>query len=587
MVIIQSNGTTVSSSSVSKRTFHDSARIEVTEGGVITQATLDPASMTISSGGVANSTIIKKEGVVYVDLGGVANDTRIDELLAALHVRRGGVVSGTTLACSSQLGPTLGGLMYVSGGGFASSTMVSGGGVHLSGGFARGTDISAGLLDVHSGGVAEETHVVESGVVYIHSGGVAQNTWVDSDGYMVVMSGGQHRGRLYLDSGCSASVQNGGVIDFDVAECGVNDDAVINDISLISGVKKSTFAVTIPWMTTGTYKLAGGELTGSLTVTVKTPDGFVINTLEEGFVLSNDHIAYTLDHDEDGYFLTATPDVGAFGNAYGISFDSGAGSVAYTRDGSNYLIVMTGQGDSIINTYGLTGTYHWERYSSAAAFSGDVTGGAVSSSPQYFRAYENLNPDLFFANAKGTWEGGYSAKHVGFRDWSGTGETADLSGKNKIVDVFVGAYSISQGFGEASILVLTDDANGDALFLDDIYSAIPTVIQQARLDNIMEIRAGAGDDVVDLTSERFEFGSQREGVKIYGGDGNDTIWANFGSNMLFGDAGHDHIVGGDGDDWIIGGVGNDTLHGGGGDDIFVFGSAPFPIRRAAFSSGFT
>ena len=88
---------------------------------------------------------------------------------------------------------------------------------------------------------------------------------------------------------------------------------------------------------------------------------------------------------------------------------------------------------------------------------------------------------------------------------------------------------------------------------------------------LVEIRAGAGDDVVDMTSQRFEYVGN--GVTVYGGLGNDTIWANNGENKLFGDAGNDRIVGGSGNDIIAGGAGNDSMHGGGGADTFCFGSA--------------
>ena len=60
-------------------------------------------------------------------------------------------------------------------------------------------------------------------------------------------------------------------------------------------------------------------------------------------------------------------------------------------------------------------------------------------------------------------------------------------------------------------------------------------------------------------------------MTVRGGDGNDVIWANRGSNQLFGDAGNDRIVGASDDDLIVGGASNDSLHGGGGDDIFAFG----------------
>ena len=93
--------------------------------------------------------------------------------------------------------------------------------------------------------------------------------------------------------------------------------------------------------------------------------------------------------------------------------------------------------------------------------------------------------------------------------------------------------------------------------------------QQARITQIDEIRAGAGDDIVDLTSQRFDYVG--DGIKIYGGLGNDTIWANNGKNTLFGNAGNDNLVGGSNNDVIVGGSGNDRMHGGGGNDIFCFG----------------
>ena len=70
-------------------------------------------------------------------------------------------------------------------------------------------------------------------------------------------------------------------------------------------------------------------------------------------------------------------------------------------------------------------------------------------------------------------------------------------------------------------------------------------------------------------SQRFAYIG--DGVKIYGGNGNDTIWMASGSNTIFGDAGNDRIIGGANNDVIVGGSGNDSLHGGGGDDIFCFG----------------
>ena len=185
--------------------------------------------------------------------------------------------------------------------------------------------------------------------------------------------------------------------------------------------------------------------------------------------------------------------------------------------------------------------------------------------PQEVVSVQNGVNDLFFAKADGTWAPRYSAKHQGsVNDWTGTGERAVLTGKNRLTDFF-------RGSEDANILLLTDDDNGDALFVDDIYSDSPDgqEANQSRLSQIHSILAGAGDDIIDMTSQNFEYLGDR--LKVYGGDGSDTIWANQGANFLFGDAGDDRLVGASGSDVLAGGSGNDSMHGGGGNDIFTFG----------------
>ena len=167
--------------------------------------------------------------------------------------------------------------------------------------------------------------------------------------------------------------------------------------------------------------------------------------------------------------------------------------------------------------------------------------------------------DVFFAKSNGNWDSSYCAVHQGVNDWMGTGELLFFANQNKIIDIY-------KGSDDANVLLLTDDTCGDALFLDDVFSDRGN---QARLARIDQIYAGNGDDIIDLTSRQFEYSG--DGIWIYGGNGDDVIWANNGSNILFGDAGNDRIVGGTGDDIITGGSGDDSLHGGGGNDIFVFG----------------
>ncbi|MBQ6472841.1 MAG: Ig-like domain-containing protein [Victivallales bacterium] len=242
--------------------------------------------------------------------------------------------------------------------------------------------------------------------------------------------------------------------------------------------------------------------------------------------------------------------------------------INYSTDGFGHLLGVTVPTTSL-DSYRLPeGIYQWRVQAVGGtewANGEDIAADAPEPSPQLLQSDGDGDQDLFFAAVHDTWSGNYQVVHAGsLNDWEGTGATAPLAGRNMITDVF-------RGSADPSLLCLTDDDNGDALFVDDIYSELPGSLdeQQARVAQIGEIRAGAGDDVVDLTSQRFEYIGG--GLTIRGGLGSDVIWANKGNNTLFGDAGNDWIVGAGGDDLIVGGAGDDALHGGGGDDVFAFG----------------
>ena len=257
-------------------------------------------------------------------------------------------------------------------------------------------------------------------------------------------------------------------------------------------------------------------------------------------------------------------------SADGVSWDG-------TRYADSYQVQLDVKGTGGTVSFETTGT-QVDFYSSAentfnwqvAADNGEwVSGDEIvisgTTEPQKHTSVENSHMDLLIANANGIWDDECVALHVGITNgWQGTNEFAVLNGKNIIADVF-------EGSSDANILLLTDDANGDALFVDDVYTVFPgTVIeQQTRIARIDEIRAGAGDDIIDMASQRFAYIG--DGVKVSGGLGDDTIWANNGNNILFGDAGNDRLVGGGDNDVIVGGTGNDSMHGGGGNDTFCFG----------------
>ena len=241
--------------------------------------------------------------------------------------------------------------------------------------------------------------------------------------------------------------------------------------------------------------------------------------------------------------------------------------VEYSTDNFEHVVRVMVDSNSLDSFQMPAGNYQWRVKPEGDedwTIGEPVMATATDNDPKLVKSNEDGNADVFFANPVGTWESCYVAQHVGsINDWAGTNEFASVFGKNKLADII-------EGSTDANILLMTDDENGDTLFVDDIYTASPGNMaeQQARIAQIDEIRAGAGNDIVDMTSQKFEYIGN--GLTIRGGEGNDTIWANKGDNWLFGDTGDDRIVGASKNDVIVGGIGNDRMHGGGGEDIFTF-----------------
>ncbi|MBE6391577.1 MAG: hypothetical protein E7042_05165 [Lentisphaerae bacterium] len=241
--------------------------------------------------------------------------------------------------------------------------------------------------------------------------------------------------------------------------------------------------------------------------------------------------------------------------------DSTGYTVEYFKENGDGAIVIKTSGTEV-DTIGLPdGKYSWRVCSdnNNQWVSGEVIKNVRSDKNAAVLSSDgDGNIDLFFAGADGNWQSFFSAEYRGV---GGIEESVSLAGKNRITDIFAGS-------DDANVLVLTDDSCGDALFLDDVYSAFG---DRARLTQIQEIRAGAGDDIIDLSSSQFEFESRE--VTVYGGAGNDVIWANRTgeNNVFYGDAGDDLLIGSAGNDVLIGGSGDDRFCGGGGNDLFCFG----------------
>ena len=166
--------------------------------------------------------------------------------------------------------------------------------------------------------------------------------------------------------------------------------------------------------------------------------------------------------------------------------------------------------------------------------------------------------DVLIYSGDAGWPTGFLAWNVGDPTKVINGDRVTVNPRYRNHDGFDG------GEGEDTLLMSSYD---EALFLDDRYSDNPFGYNTARLVDIEIIDAGAGNDIVDLTSKQFIYGD----VTIYGRDGDDVLWANAGDDRIEGGNGNDHLDGASGDDILIGGAGDDKMYGRIGDDIFMIG----------------
>ena len=608
-------------------------RMRISSGGSVCQTTVSSGGEVIAMSGSLSDTEVKAEGRIIISRGGNASDIDVCSggtlyvsgggrvssvnLAGTLYLSNGGFVNSAVIASdgimhikSGELLHTSvcsGGRLYISSGGSSHDAVVfaggsiflssgaqisdavirNGAGLKISSGAAAGRLSVSGTLEILSNGSAAQTGIC--GSMYVSDGGRAHGVRVSSGGYMrggsgsiisstSVSSGGSvflapgalHRGDIHLESGAEFIADAGAVIEFNVAERSVDDSYMINDLSLITGEGLFTITVAVG-QGDGTYKLARGasDFQGSVTVGDGSVEYGEISVNAENLSLNG--ITYSLVETNGDLSLVITSSVQPLLEADKdhVSWENFSGDifeVEYSTDDFATALSISTE-SSGLDTFGVPEYSYSCRLSRQGGVKWDVSGsvsGASGKGAQKFASVANGSKDLFFAAADGTWGSAHAAQHTGTAsDWKGTGEILALTGKNRISDIFEGSF-------DANVLVLTDDSNGDALFADDLFTALPAGGNaQQRLAGIDEIRAGAGNDLVDLTGRKS--GSAGRNVTIYGGSGNDTIWANDGNSVLFGDGGSDRLVGGNGNDTLVGGAGNDSMHGGGGDDIFAFG----------------
>jgi Ca2+-binding RTX toxin-like protein len=168
--------------------------------------------------------------------------------------------------------------------------------------------------------------------------------------------------------------------------------------------------------------------------------------------------------------------------------------------------------------------------------------------------------DTIVLDGNGTYGSGFAALNISSSLQTGTEERINLNSKTRFEDVM-------DGGADVDTVELTDAS--DAFFLHDSFSGFHSSLTlsndhegrsgTARIENIENIYAGGGDDIIDLTSPDYSLAGQ--GITVDGGEGNDTLWGSDANETL---------KGGNGDDELFGGVGVNELIGGSGADEFQF-----------------
>ena len=381
-----------------------------------------------------------------------------------------------------------------------------------------------GDLCVSAGGKANDTIVNSWGFVHVESGGLANGT---------VLKGG---GKLYVSQGGTATnttANSGGLLKLSAGATANVNTLNENGSLFVSGTANSTTV-----LSGGTLRVERSGMANSTTI----------------------NVGGLLWVDNDGT-----------GNNFTIS---NGGRLQVNAEGkiTGWMEVYDG---AVVSVYG---TVDFDLTKTST--------GATSSLLNNFYLLDNsgmsIRPNAYMLTIDGTQNGGSYKLADGAAGFNKTMTVQNTAGTELGTITVGGTDSVS--FGGREYKLFLNDANlyvqvvatggSDKVFTGVVSNEIKVISsgyeeQQSRVAQIDEIRAGVGNDIIDLTSQRFDYVGG--GLTIRGGLGDDVIWANKGDNWLFRDEGEDRIVGASGNDVIVGGGGNDIVYGGGGDDNFVFG----------------
>lgn len=149
---------------------------------------------------------------------------------------------------------------------------------------------------------------------------------------------------------------------------------------------------------------------------------------------------------------------------------------------------------------------------------------------------------------------------------------------------------------EGGVLAIQGTDQADVISVDVTAGRIRVTMNgqrqqfQAKNVNLIEIKAGDGDDQVRLTARnriRARVMGEAGNDLLVGGGGNDVIKGGSGDDELHGSAGNDSLAGEGGNDDLFGDAGTDSIDGGVGDDALDGGKGVDNIRGGRGSDSFS
>ena len=305
---------------------------------------------------------------------------------------------------------------------------------------------------------------------------------------------------------------------------------------------------------------------------VLTVDGAVVEFTSDEIEYTEDPLLHPVEDVTTHFNITMTSDFidNLFSNSANtieLGYEDSTLVRLLKLDADNYIITKTYTGDysqtisaqTFKDAQYTAVTYTGDAWTASVVIGADDAD-TIKLSNQNTAVFTGSGNDTIIFDRNGAFGSGLAALNISSSLQTGTEELINLNGKTRFEDVM-------NGGADFDTVELTDAS--DAFFLHDSLSGFHSSLTlsndyeghagTARIENIENINAGGGDDIVDLTSPDYSLAGQN--ITVNGGEGHDTLWGSDADEFLNGD---------DGDDILFGGAGTNTLTGGLGADEFQF-----------------